>query len=135
MAITANNLDKIIWRADSSNPADIQRLRKNVKAKQAQHSRKPINIVGAYKLQQEFMYDEMKVLFRSGDLLVPENGPLEKEMRQTVYRRDEATGLVTNELDDRFHPNLIVALRYSLEFVLLKEVGINVNHLAKGRRK
>ena len=132
--IGIGNLGKIIWRADSANPADIQRLRKNVKAEQAAHSRKPINIVPAYKQQAEFMHGEMKVLFRSGKLLVPAGGRLEKEMRQTIYRRDEATGLVTNDLDERFHPNLIPALRYSLEFVLMKGMGINVNQLAKGRR-
>jgi len=132
--IGVNNLDKIIWRFDSANPADIQRLRKNVKARQLPHSRTHINIVGAYKMQQEFMHDRMKVMFRSGDLLVPEGGPLEKELRQTIFRRDEATGLVTNEIDERFHPNLIPALRYGLEYVLLAEIGINVNRLARGRK-
>ena len=133
--IGVNNIDKIIWRADSANPADIQRLRKKVRARQMPHARQPINIVGAYKLQSEYMHEEMKAVFRSGGLLVPEGGELEKEMKQTIYRRDETTGLVTNEFDDRFHPNLIVALRYSLEFVLLAKIGVNVNQLAKGRRK
>ncbi|MCL2293300.1 MAG: hypothetical protein FWC36_00300, partial [Spirochaetes bacterium] len=127
-----NNLNKIVWRFDSANPADIQRLRQNVKTQRNPNAR--INICGAYKLQQEFMHERMRMLFRSGDLLVPEGGQLEKELRKTIYVRDSVTGLVTNEIDNRFHPNLLVSLRYALEYVLLAEIGINVHKLSGGRR-
>ena len=132
--IGINNLSRIIWRFDSANPADIQRLKRNVRARQLPASA-AIKIVGAYKHQAEYMHGEMRAMLKSGDLLVPRDGPLEKEMRQTIYVRDEATGMITNELDDRFHPNIIPALRYALEYVLLKKIGINVNALAKGARR
>ena len=132
--IGVNNLNRIIWRFDSASPSDIQRLRKNVRARQLGQSSTTINIVGAYKLQSEFMYERMKLLFRTGDLLVQGGGPLEKELKHAIYLRDEITGLITNEIDEKFHPNIIPALRYSLEYVLLAEIGINVNKLSKGRR-
>jgi len=131
--VGVKNLGKIYWRFDSANPADIQRLKKNVTAKQVTDARTKIKITGAYKLQSEFMYERMKTLFRSGAIVIPADGPLEKEFKQTVYVRDEATGLVTNEINDKFHPNLIPAMRYALEWDLLAEIGINVHNLKGGR--
>ena len=130
--IGVNNLNKIVWRFDSANPADIQRLYNNVKTGRVPNAK--INIVPAYKMQQEFMYERMRLLFRNGDLLVPQGGHLERELKQTIYVRDSSTGLVTNEIDDRFHPNLIVSLRYALEYVLLAEIGIDVHKLSRRRR-
>jgi len=130
--IGVNNLDRIIWRFDSADPASIQRLKKNVRARQVANPGERIRIVGAYKLQSEFMHVRMKELFRSGGLLVPEGGPLEKELKRAIYWRNPETGLVTNEIDERFHPDLIPALRYALKYVLLAEIGINVHRL--GRR-
>ena len=96
-------LENCTMVCDTNEKAMIYELQKTYK----------IPATGAYK------YDKANAMATLADVLrtkisVPKGGILEDEFLQTVYKRDEETDDVTNEIDDSiFHPDACDALLYA----------------------
>jgi hypothetical protein len=61
------------------------------------------------------MQDKIAALLRTGALLLPKGGKTATECDKTILMRDENTGGVLPEIDEKYyHPDLLDALRYAM---------------------
>jgi tRNA splicing ligase len=72
------------------------------------------NVQKPYKHEMMWGVSQLQELVRSGIIKVLQDGEIADEFEQILYKRDDATGAVLNELDDDlYHGDLEAALRYA----------------------
>ena len=72
------------------------------------------NVQKPYKHEMMWGVAQLQELSRSGIIKVLQDGQIADEFEQILYKRDDATGAVLNELDDDlYHGDLEAALRYA----------------------
>lgn len=83
-----------------------------------------LNIRNAHKTDRSLMYDRLRDVLRTGDLLLIKDGKCAKEADSTICKRGP-NGEVYNEVDDKvYHPDLLPAMRYAMWNVIgLPELG------------
>jgi hypothetical protein len=80
-----------------------------------------LNIMNAHKTDKVFMFDKIRDLLRTANLLLLEGGKTARECQQTVLKRG-VNGQVYPEVDDKiYHPDLLPALRYLMYPVIGNE--------------
>lgn len=66
----------------------------------------------AYKYDKAIAIEQLAQYCRTGRISVQQNGPLQDEFEQTLYKRDELDN-ITPEIDDSFHPDITMGLLYA----------------------
>lgn len=66
----------------------------------------------AYKYNKALAIEQLAEWMRTGRIVIPAGGPLADECEQTLYKRDDQDN-ITSEIDDSFHPDIIMALLYA----------------------
>lgn len=80
-----------------------------------------ISIQNAYKVDVNMQIDQLREWLDNGTLLIREKGFVDEERKQTVWKWDEERKSVIYEIDDDyFHPDIIHALRYAVNYVRSK---------------
>lgn len=107
---------RILWDADDNNQHLTDYLNANIRLKEEPDVR--LNIQNAHKTDKVMMFDKLRDCFRTGDLLVPEDGKVKHEIDSTIMKRG-VNGEVYPEVDDSvYHPDLLPALRYAMYNVI-----------------
>ena len=76
-----------------------------------------IKIQNAYKVDVNYQISNLKEYLENGTLSIEQNGFIDKECRQTVWQWDDEKKCVVYEIDDEyFHPDIIHALRYAVNY-------------------
>ena len=105
---------RILWDADDSDQHLTDYFNVSIRLSDAGCEDLRLNIQNAHKTDRTMMYDKMRDLFRTGDMLVMKNSKFEHELVSTICRRGP-NGEVYTEIDDKaYHPDLIPAARYAL---------------------
>jgi hypothetical protein len=111
VAKEANN--HILWDADSSELAFTTMLRQELSL--PRYPDLVPQIDNAHKTDKILMQDKIAAMLRTGALLLPEGGKTAAECDKTILMRDEKTGGVLPEIDEKYyHPDLLDALRYAM---------------------
>jgi hypothetical protein len=106
---------RIIWVADDNDQHLTDYLNTNCRVPDVDIR---LNIMNAHKTDKVFMFDKIRDLLRTANLLLIEGGKTVKECDQTVLKRG-INGQVYPEVDDKiYHPDLLPALRYALYNVI-----------------
>jgi hypothetical protein len=116
---------RILWVADDNDQhlTDYFNINCRVEGKDIR-----LNIMNAHKTDKVFMFDKIRDLLRTANLLLPEGGKTARECQQTVLKRG-INGQVYPEVDDKiYHPDLLPGLRYALYMV----IGNENEHKNKG---
>lgn len=68
-----------------------------------------------YKYDKSYAIEMLAEELRTGRMQIPNNGLLDEEMEQILYKRDENTDAILPEIDDEFgiHPDIMMALLYA----------------------
>lgn len=66
----------------------------------------------AYKYDRSMALEQLAEYCRTSRVNIPENGALQDEFEQTLYKRDELDN-ITSEIDDAYHPDITMALLYA----------------------
>jgi hypothetical protein len=109
---------RILWVADDNDQhvTDYFNLNCRIENKDIR-----LNIMNAHKTDKVFMFDKIRDLLRTANLLLPEGGKTARECQQTVLKRG-INGQVYPEVDDKiYHPDLLPGLRYALYNVIGNE--------------
>jgi hypothetical protein len=110
---------RILWDADDNNQHLTNDFNINCRLDDFPDLR--LNIQNAHKTDRVLMFDKIRDLLRTADLLLLENGKVGKECQQTILRRGPG-GQVYPDVDDKiFHPDLLPAMRYALWNVIGQE--------------
>lgn len=110
---------RILWDADDNDQHVTDHLNMNVRLEK--HPNLRLNIENAHKTDKVIMFDKIRDLLRTANLLLIEGGKTAKECEQTVLKRGP-NGQVYPEVDMKtFHPDLLPALRYALWNVIGQE--------------
>lgn len=105
---------RILWDADDSDQHLTDYFNVSIRLNDTGFEDLRLNIQNAHKTDRTMMYDKMRDLFRTGDMLVMKNSKFEHELVSTICRRGP-NGEVYTEIDDKaYHPDLIPAARYAL---------------------
>lgn len=105
---------RILWDADDSDQHLTDYFNVSIRLNDTGLEDLRLNIQNAHKTDRTMMYDKMRDLFRTGDMLVMKNSKFEHELVSTICRRGP-NGEVYTEIDDKaYHPDLIPAARYAL---------------------
>lgn len=105
---------RILWDADDSDQHLTDYFNVSIRLNDTGYEDLRLNIQNAHKTDRTMMYDKMRDLFRTGDMLVMKNSKFEHELVSTICRRGP-NGEVYTEIDDKaYHPDLIPAARYAL---------------------
>ena len=100
---------RILWMADDSDQQLTEELVSSISVKGLY-----LNIDNAHKRDKVLMYDNIRALLRTGNLLLVQDGLTAHECDSTVLVRGPR-GEVYPEVDDSvFHPDLLSAMRYAL---------------------
>ena len=100
---------RILWMADDSDQQLTEELISSISVKGLY-----LNIDNAHKRDKVLMYDNIRALLRTGNLLLVQDGLTAHECDSTVLVRGPR-GEVYPEVDDSvFHPDLLSAMRYAL---------------------
>lgn len=80
-----------------------------------------ISIQNAYKVDLNMQIDQLRDWLANGSLLIKSNGFIDSEAKQTVWKWNEETKSVLYEIDDDYyHPDIIHALRYAVNYIRAK---------------
>jgi hypothetical protein len=110
---------RILWDADDNNQHVTDDFNMNVRLEGQPMLR--LNIQNAHKTDKVMMFDKIKDLLRTGNLLLIEGGKAAHECEVTVLRRGPG-GQIYPEVNDKvFHPDLLPALRYAIWNVIGQE--------------
>ena len=110
---------RVIWSADTTDGHVTDDFRVNL---QCRYPELRMNIGNAHKLGKIQMQDKIRDLFRTANLLVPEGGPTERELKMTILKRDAKGNLMLDIDDKAYHPDLLPALRYAMWEVIGEEI-------------
>lgn len=109
---------RIIWVADDNDQHITDYFNVNCRLEDKDIR---LNIMNAHKTDKVFMFDKIRDLLRTANLLLPDGGKTARECEQTVLRRG-INGQVYPEVDDKvYHPDLLPSLRYALYLVIGNE--------------
>lgn len=114
---------RILWDADDNDQHLTDHMNINIKIPYIDEETKDkkelsLNIQNAHKTDKVLMYDKIRDLLRRGDLLLIEDGKVEKEVQSTILLRGP-NGEVYSEVDMKtYHPDLLPAMRYALYNVI-----------------
>ena len=67
----------------------------------------------AWKYDKDEAITQLSEHCRNGQILIPAGGFLEDEFQQTLYERDEEDNITPEIDDDKFHPDIAMALLYA----------------------
>ena len=110
---------RILWVADDNDQHLTDYFNVNCRIVGKEDIR--LNIMNAHKTDKVFMFDKIRDLLRTANLLLPEGGKTARECEQTVLKRG-VNGQVYPEIDDKvYHPDLLPGLRYALYNVIGNE--------------
>jgi hypothetical protein len=110
---------RILWDADDNNQHVTDDFNMNIRL--PDHPNLRLNIQNAHKTDKVMMFDKIKDLLRTANLLLIEGGKVVQECEQTVLKRGPG-GQVYPEIDDKvYHPDLLPAMRYALWNVIGQE--------------
>jgi hypothetical protein len=110
---------RILWDADDNDQHVTDELNMNIRLKDNPDIR--LNITNAHKTDKVMMYDKIRDLLRTADLLLIEGGKTAKECDMTILKRGP-NGQVYPEVDMKaYHPDILPALRYALWNVIGQE--------------
>jgi hypothetical protein len=110
---------RILWDADDNMQHITDDLNMNCRLPNYPDLR--LNIQNAHKTDKVMMFDKIRDLLRTANLLLIEGGKTAKECDMTVLKRGP-NGQVYPEIDDKvFHPDLLPAMRYALWNVIGQE--------------
>jgi len=110
---------RILWDADDNDQHITDHLNMNLRLKD--HPTLRLNIQNAHKTDKVMMFDKIRDLLRTANLLLIDGGKTHKECQQTVLKRGP-NGQVYPEVDLKaFHPDLLPAMRYALWNVIGQE--------------
>lgn len=110
---------RILWDADDNDQHLTDHMNINIKMpyvdeETGERKDLKLNIQNAHKTDKVIMFDKIRDILRTGDLLVMENSKLEKEIQSTILKRGP-NGEVYSEVDMKaYHPDLLPAMRYAL---------------------
>ena len=110
---------RILWDADDNDQHLTDYMNINIKYAYVDEETKEqkklsLNIQNAHKTDKKIMFDRIRDLLRTGDLLLIEKGKVAHEAESTILKRGP-NGEVYSEIDDKvYHPDLLPALRYAL---------------------
>jgi hypothetical protein len=103
---------RILWDADDNDQHVTDHLNLNIRLDKDPTLR--LNIQNAHKTDKVIMFDKIKDLLRTGNMLLIKDSKIAKECDQTILKRGPA-GQVYPEVDDKtFHPDLLPAFRYAI---------------------
>ena len=110
---------RVLWDADDNNQHITDDFNMNIRLEKYPNLR--LNIQNAHKTDKVMMFDKIKDLLRTANLLLLNGGKTARECEQTVLKRGLG-GQVYPEVDDKiFHPDLLPAMRYALWNVIGQE--------------
>lgn len=90
------------------------------------------NVCKAYKTDMMFAIQQLAEFVRTGQILIKEKGIIADEFDQILYKRDDDTGAILNELDDtNYHGDIEAALRYASRNFAVEILAIDENKPAK----
>ena len=67
----------------------------------------------AWKYDKDEAITQLSEHCRNGQILIPAGGFLEDEFQQTLYERDEEDNITPEIDDEKFHPDIAMALLYA----------------------
>jgi hypothetical protein len=103
---------RVLWDADDNDQHLTDHLNCNVRLETDENLR--LNIQNSHKTDKVIMFDKIRDLLRTANLLLIEGGKCAKECEMTILKRGP-NGQVYPEVDDKaFHPDLLPATRYAL---------------------
>ncbi len=103
---------RILWVADDNDQHLTNYF--NINCKLAVDETIHLNIMNAHKTDKVYMFDKIRDLLRTGNLLLINGGRTADECQKTVLKRG-VNGEVYPEIDDKtYHPDLLPAMRYAL---------------------
>lgn len=86
------------------------------------------NVCKAYKTDMMFAVQQLAEFVRTGKILIKEKGIISDEFDQILYKRDDDTGVILNELDDAsYHGDIEAALRYASRNFAVEILSIDEN--------
>lgn len=90
------------------------------------------NVCKAYKTDMMFAVQQLAEFVRTGTIQIKEKGIIADEFDQILYKRDDDTGVILNELDDlTYHGDIEAALRYASRNFAVEILSIDENKPAK----
>lgn len=90
------------------------------------------NVCKAYKTDMMFAIQQLAEFVRTGTILIKEKGIIADEFDQILYKRDDDTGAILNELDDNtYHGDIEAALRYASRNFAVEVLALDENKPAK----
>lgn len=90
------------------------------------------NVCKAYKTDLMFAIQQLAEFVRTGRILIKEKGIVADEFDQILYKRDDDTGAILNELDENnYHGDIEAALRYASRNFAVEILSIDENKPAK----
>lgn len=109
---------RVLWVADDNDQHLTDYFNLNCRVPDADIR---LNIMNAHKTDKVFMFDKIRDLLRTANLLLIQDGKTVRECQQTVLKRG-INGQVYPEVDDKiYHPDLLPGLRYALYNVIGNE--------------
>ena len=110
---------RILWDADDNDQKVSDHFNMNIRLEA--HPDIRLNIQNAHKTSKTLMFDKIRDLLRTGNLLLIQDGKTVKECEKTILKRGP-NGQVYPEVDMKtFHPDLLPAMRYALWNVIGEE--------------
>ena len=109
---------RILWDADDNDQHLTEYIVTHVhvdyKDEDGKDKKLGLNIRNAHKTDRVIMYDRIRTVLRTGDLLLIKDGKCSKEADCTICKRGP-DGQIYNEIDDKvYHPDLLPAMRYAM---------------------
>lgn len=90
------------------------------------------NVCKAYKCDMMFAIQQLAEFVRTGQITIKAKGIIADEFDQILYKRDEDTGAILNELDDdTYHGDIEAALRYASRNYAVEILARDENKPAK----
>lgn len=90
------------------------------------------NVCKAYKTDMMFAVQQLAEFVRTGVIQIKDKGIITDEFDQILYKRDDDTGVILNELDDTsYHGDIEAALRYASRNFAVEILSIDENKPAK----
>lgn len=105
---------RILWDADDSDQHLTDHFNINIRLDEPGYQDLRINIQNAHKTDKSIMYDKIRDLLRTGDMLLIKDGKCQHEALSTILKRGP-NGEIYKEVDLKaYHPDLLPAMRYAL---------------------
>jgi hypothetical protein len=105
---------RILWDADDNDQHLTDYININLRLDDEGYEDLRINVMNAHKTDRAIMYDLLRDVLRTGNMLLLKGGKCAHECTSTVLKRGP-NGEVYKEVDSKvFHPDLLPAMRYAM---------------------